>query len=113
MPKSKWGTKRTCPKCGTRFYDLGKDSPAACIGCKTEWVPEPLLKSRQPQAEEPKPVKKPEAPPPAAKETDEALIESEGIEIEEDEEAEPIEEVELEDDGEDVSTVVQDPKASE
>ena len=23
MVKPEWGTKRTCPKCSTRFYDLG------------------------------------------------------------------------------------------
>ncbi|WP_295446445.1 FYDLN acid domain-containing protein, partial [Sphingorhabdus sp. EL138] len=22
MIKAEWGTKRTCPKCGVRFYDL-------------------------------------------------------------------------------------------
>ncbi|PZU70171.1 MAG: TIGR02300 family protein [Sphingobium sp.] len=33
MVKAEWGTKRTCPKCATRFYDLGK---------------EPVLKSKQP-----------------------------------------------------------------
>ncbi|OYY67684.1 FYDLN acid domain-containing protein, partial [Sphingomonas sp. 28-63-12] len=27
MVKPEWGTKRTCPKCATRFYDLGKDDP--------------------------------------------------------------------------------------
>lgn len=111
MAKPKWGTKRTCPKCGERFYDLGKDSPVVCIACKTEWVPEPLLKSRQPQAEEPKPVKKPEAAP--AKKADEALGADDEIEIEEEEGAAPVEEVELEDDDEDVSGVIQDPKASE
>jgi uncharacterized protein (TIGR02300 family) len=25
MPKDEWGTKRACPKCGVRFYDLNKD----------------------------------------------------------------------------------------
>ena len=25
MPKEEWGTKRTCPTTGRRFYDLGKD----------------------------------------------------------------------------------------
>ena len=29
MVKPEWGTKRTCPKCSTRFYDLGKDDPVA------------------------------------------------------------------------------------
>lgn len=48
MVKPEWGTKRTCPKCSTRFYDLGKDDPVTCIECGTEFVPEPVLKSKQP-----------------------------------------------------------------
>jgi uncharacterized protein (TIGR02300 family) len=48
MVKPEWGTKRTCPKCSTRFYDLGKEDPVHCIECGTEWVPEPVLKSKQP-----------------------------------------------------------------
>jgi uncharacterized protein (TIGR02300 family) len=45
--KPEWGTKRQCPKCGTRFYDLQSDDPVTCIGCGTSWVPEPILKSKQ------------------------------------------------------------------
>ena len=48
MVKPEWGTKRTCPKCGTRFYDLGKDDPVTCIECGATWTPEPVLKSKQP-----------------------------------------------------------------
>ena len=48
MVKPEWGTKRTCPKCGTRFYDLNKDEPVHCIECGDEWYPEPVLKSKQP-----------------------------------------------------------------
>ena len=48
MVKPEWGTKRTCPNCGTRFYDLGKDEPVACIECSEKWYPEPVLKSKQP-----------------------------------------------------------------
>jgi uncharacterized protein (TIGR02300 family) len=48
MVKPEWGTKRTCPKCATRFYDLGKEDPVTCIECGTEWMPEPVLKSKQP-----------------------------------------------------------------
>ena len=48
MVKPEWGTKRTCPKCGTRFYDLGKDDPATCVECGYAWTPEPVLKSKQP-----------------------------------------------------------------
>ena len=60
MVKPEWGTKRGCPKCGTRFYDLGKDDPVTCIECGESWNPEPVLKSKQPipfeeekQADEP------------------------------------------------------------
>src|SRR4051812_9141608 len=48
MVKPEWGTKRTCPKCGTRFYDLGKEDPVTCINCGIAWDPEPVLKSKQP-----------------------------------------------------------------
>jgi uncharacterized protein (TIGR02300 family) len=48
MVKPEWGTKRGCPKCGTRFYDLGKDDPVVCIECGNQWTPEPILKSKQP-----------------------------------------------------------------
>lgn len=48
MVKPEWGTKRNCPKCGERFYDLGKEDPVTCIECGNEWTPEPVLKSKQP-----------------------------------------------------------------
>lgn len=32
MPKDEWGTKRVCPHCGTRFYDLRRD-PMTCPAC--------------------------------------------------------------------------------
>jgi uncharacterized protein (TIGR02300 family) len=48
MVKPEWGAKHGCPKCGTRFYDLGKDDPVTCIECGYAWTPEPVLKSKQP-----------------------------------------------------------------
>jgi uncharacterized protein (TIGR02300 family) len=48
MIKPEWGTKRTCPKCATRFYDLEKNDPVTCIECGYAWEPEPILKSKQP-----------------------------------------------------------------
>ncbi|AKQ41951.1 hypothetical protein CP97_07800 [Aurantiacibacter atlanticus] len=48
MVKPEWGAKRTCPKCGERFYDLGQEDPVTCIECGNEWTPEPVLKSKQP-----------------------------------------------------------------
>jgi hypothetical protein len=48
MVKPEWGAKHGCPKCGTRFYDLGKSDPVTCIECGYAWTPEPVLKSKQP-----------------------------------------------------------------
>jgi uncharacterized protein (TIGR02300 family) len=48
MVKAEWGTKHGCPKCGTRFYDLGKDDPVTCVECGYAWLPDPVLKSKQP-----------------------------------------------------------------
>jgi uncharacterized protein (TIGR02300 family) len=63
MVKPEWGTKRTCPKCSTRFYDLGSEDPVHCINCGTDFIAEPVLKSKQPMAFEPAaaPVKEPAA----------------------------------------------------
>lgn len=33
------GTKRACPSCSVRFYDLGRD-PVVCPACGTSYVPE-------------------------------------------------------------------------
>jgi uncharacterized protein (TIGR02300 family) len=87
MVKPEWGAKRTCPKCSTRFYDLGKDNPVHCLECHHEWVPEPVLKSKQPVAFE---------PAPAAKEpVAEADLEAEELAIAEDEEPSADDEVDL------------------
>ena len=48
MVKPEWGTKRSCPKCNTRFYDLGNEDPVTCISCGNVWLPESMLKSKQP-----------------------------------------------------------------
>jgi len=64
MVKPEWGTKRTCPKCAERFYDLGKDDPIVCIECHNEWYAEPVLKSKQPipyEEEKKKEVVEPDA----------------------------------------------------
>ena len=89
MVKPEWGTKRTCPKCSTRFYDLTNDNPIHCIECGTEWVPEPVLKSKQPLAfEAAAPVQAKEEP------TDEVLG-AEDLAIDEDEEPSADDEVDL------------------
>ena len=46
MAKAEWGEKRQCPKCGTRFYDLGEFEPITCISCENQFQPEIILKSK-------------------------------------------------------------------
>ncbi len=61
MAKPEWGTKRTCPSCGARFYDLNKEIPLTCPKCETLFEPETVLKPRRGRPEEePKPVAKAE-----------------------------------------------------
>jgi uncharacterized protein (TIGR02300 family) len=89
MVKPEWGTKRTCPKCSTRFYDLTNDNPEHCIECGTDFIPDPVLKSKQPMAFEPAaaPVKEPVADP---------ELEAEDLAVDEDAEISADEEVDLE-----------------
>ena len=91
MVKADWGTKRGCPKCGTRFYDLTKDAPVACISCGYSWEPEPILKSKQPLPfEAAKAVDKP------VPETEDADLGDEDLDIgADDEEPSPDDDVDL------------------
>ena len=45
MPKEEWGTKRLCPQCATRFYDLMKD-PMSCPACGASFTAESLTNGR-------------------------------------------------------------------
>ena len=87
MVKPEWGTKRTCPKCSTRFYDLGNEEPVHCIECGTEWIPEPVLKSKQPMPFD--------AGDSEAKEKKDEDLEAEDLAIDEDEEPSADDEVDL------------------
>jgi uncharacterized protein (TIGR02300 family) len=89
MVKAEWGTKRSCPKCGTRFYDLGKEDPVTCIECGVAWDPEPVLKSKQPLPYD-APKKEVEKEP--AADTD---LAAEELEIDEDDEENPDDEVDI------------------
>ena len=85
MAKADLGTKRVCPVCQVRFYDLQK-RPIECPKCHASFEPESLYKQRrprQPEAAQPVPV--------AADENEEAE-ENEETEEAEVEEAEPVEE---------------------
>jgi uncharacterized protein (TIGR02300 family) len=64
--KAELGTKRTCPSCAARFYDLLKN-PIACPKCGQTFIAEAILPSKgdsgaQPVAK-PRPVIEPEAEP--------------------------------------------------
>jgi hypothetical protein len=78
----------------------------ACIDCANEWVPEPILKSRQPQ--QLVEIKKPE-PTAEVKDKDEA---EEILKVEEGGDTNPDNDLDL-DDGSDVSDVIQKPKSPE
>lgn len=45
MPKEEWGTKRMCPHCGSRFYDLQAD-PMTCPVCGESYTAESLIAGR-------------------------------------------------------------------
>lgn len=47
MAKPEWGSKRQCPSCAARFYDLGHSDPVVCVKCKHAFEPEVLLKPRR------------------------------------------------------------------
>ena len=88
MVKPEWGTKRTCPKCGVRFYDLTKDEPVTCIACGNAWNPEPVLKSKQPMPFE-------EAKKVDVEKPDADLGDDLDIDVDEDAEVSPDDEVDL------------------
>ena len=92
MAKPEWGTKRICPSCGTRYYDLMR-RPVVCPRCSTPFDPEAFLKSRR--ARPAAPIEKELEP--AGTEELETELEPEADETREEEEAVPLEEAEEED----------------
>jgi uncharacterized protein (TIGR02300 family) len=58
VAKQELGTKRTCPSCGTKYYDLHRD-PIVCPSCATVFViaaparPEPAAVAAMPEKTEP------------------------------------------------------------
>ncbi len=69
MAKPEWGTKRVCPDCGSKFYDLRRD-PIVCPSCQSRFDSETLGKVRRPKAAE-KEVAKPVEPAAQEPETEE------------------------------------------
>src|SRR3954451_18864556 len=87
VAKPEWGTKRICPSCGTRYYDMTRD-PIVCPKCSTPFDPEAFLKSRRSR---PAPPVEKELEPVGAEEID-ADVETEAEPAEEEEEGVPLEE---------------------
>jgi uncharacterized protein (TIGR02300 family) len=89
VAKPEWGTKRICPSCGARYYDLMRD-PVVCPKCSTPFDPEALLRARRsrpvaPVEKEIEPVSAEDIDPDLATEEVETVEEEE-----EDEEAVPL-----------------------
>ena len=49
MAKAKWGAKRICQNCGTKYYDFGKD-PVECPSCGATFDPEAFMRGRRSRA---------------------------------------------------------------
>lgn len=114
MAKPEWGTKRICPSCGTRYYDMTRD-PIVCPKCSTPFDPEAFLKSRRSR---PAPPVEKELEPVGAEEIDAdieteeaepAEEEEEGVALEENEEDEELIEdaSELGEDEDDMAEVIE------
>src|SRR3954451_21890418 len=93
VAKPEWGSKRICPNCGTRYYDLMRD-PVICPKCSTPFDPEAFRKSRRTR---PAPVVEKELEPVGADELDTELETEDADAADEEEEAVPLEETEEED----------------
>lgn len=59
MSKATLGTKRVCPSCAARFYDLGR-SPIICSACQAVYPVAPPATSRRSPRQAPVEEKKPE-----------------------------------------------------
>ena len=72
MSKPTLGTKRVCPSCAARFYDLGR-SPITCSVCQAVYPVTPPASSRRSTRAAPAEEKKPEvveADPPVSTDAD-------------------------------------------
>src|SRR3954463_7512772 len=115
VAKPEWGTKRICPSCGTRYYDLMRD-PVVCPKCSTPFDPGAFLKARRarpaaPVERELEPVGAEDIDPDAEAEETETVEEEEeeGVPLEEaeEEEEELIEDAsELGEDEDDMAEVI-------
>jgi uncharacterized protein (TIGR02300 family) len=101
VAKAELGTKRVCPNCGTKYYDLNRD-PIVCPKCGTRF--EVTMTKARPQAaskvkveEEVEVLAPEEAVLVTLEEADEEVADSGAVKVEGDEEEEAIEPEEADD----------------
>jgi uncharacterized protein (TIGR02300 family) len=88
--KPEWGTKRICPSCGCKFYDM-QHTPCVCPKCETKFDPAQTLRGSKKAAaaaaaaEKAKNAKAKAAVAPVAEEMEDAILEGEEVEEEGDE----------------------------
>src|SRR6478609_9055213 len=107
LVKADLGTKRGCPSCNARFYDLEK-RPIECPKCGFTYEPEALFKQRRRQPEPAGPVRAAESDDEEDEDEDENDAgEIEDIEVEDDEDEEDNDLLsEVEDEEDDVSGII-------
>src|SRR3954453_14933101 len=79
--KADLGTKRVCPSCAARFYDLQK-RPIECPKCQFSFEPEAMFKTRRPRQPEAEPAVVASAAAEDNEERDEESEETEAEEVE-------------------------------
>ncbi len=103
MVNAELGTKRTCPSCATRFYDLLKN-PIVCPKCNANFIAAPILPSKgdYPGAAPPAPKPREKVEVEEGENADVELISLEDVEEDgkDDDETAGIEDVDLGEDAE-------------
>ena len=103
MVNAELGTKRTCPSCATRFYDLLKN-PIVCPKCNANFIAAPILPSKgdYPGAAAPAPKPREKVEVEEGENADVELISLEDVEEDgkDDDETAGIEDVDLGEDAE-------------
>ncbi len=96
MVKAELGTKRTCPSCAARFYDLLKN-PIVCPKCNTSFVAAAILPSKGDYPSAPPPKVREKVETVAAETGDVEIISLEDVEEDgkDDDETAGIEDVDL------------------
>lgn len=111
LAKPELGTKRECPSCGAKFYDLNKN-PLICPKCEHEFVPEVAKASKKAKPAAEKPKKEPEKPAPSEDDDDDDTsagdISLEELEDDFDDDSDDDDDIDLDDDDSDDDAFLED-----